>query len=103
MILVTTETVPGRTISGCLGLAVAERVVAPSAAQSFTFTTDRLIEVRQALLFEAREAVLQRLVDIAHELGGHAVVAIRLDYEQLESTMQLVLATATGTVVALDP
>lgn len=103
MILASTETVAGHEAVACLGIATAEAVVSPTTAQQFVMSRERIIEVREELLFEARERALQRLVDIATDRGGDAVVGVRLDYEIVEPNFGLLLASAVGTVVKLAP
>lgn len=103
MILASTDTIAGREATECLGIATAEGLAAPSTGQQFAMTRDKVLEIRQQLLFEAREAALQRLADIATTRGGDAVVGVRIDYEIMESTFQVLLASAVGTVVKLAP
>lgn len=103
MILATTESIAGREAIECLGIATAEGMAAPNSSQYFAMTGEKIMQVRQDLLFEAREQALQRLADIATARGGDAVVGVRLDYEIIEPTYHVLLASAVGTVVKLAP
>lgn len=102
MILATTEAIAGRAAVECLGIVTSEAVVAPTTAQAFTLSQEKILEIRQQLLFDARERVLDDLASIATARGADAVVAIRLDYEQIDSTQGILMATAAGTAVKLE-
>lgn len=103
MILASTEAIAGRRAVECLGIATAEGLASPTSSQQFAMSREKVMEVRRELLFAAREEALQRLADIATERGGDAVVGVRLDYEIIESTYHMLLASAVGTVVKLAP
>jgi uncharacterized protein YbjQ (UPF0145 family) len=101
MILASTEAVAGREAVECLGIVTAEAIIAPTTAQAFALTQETQLQVRQQLLFDARERALDELASIATARGANAVVGIRLDYEQLDGAQGFLLASAVGTAVRL--
>lgn len=103
MILVTTDQVAGRTIVECLGIVAAETVIRPTTAQMLSLSSDALVKTREDMLFEARETTLDKLARYASARGGDAVVAIRMDFESLEGSTGMLIATGAGTAVRLQP
>lgn len=103
MILATTETIAGREAIECLGIVVAEATVSPTASQMFTLSSEKIHQVRRDLIFDSREQALDQLASIALARGADAVVGIRIDYELIDPSQFLFLATAAGTAVRLAP
>jgi uncharacterized protein YbjQ (UPF0145 family) len=103
MILATTESIAGRDSVECLGIVVAEAMVAPTTGQLFTLSTEKMHQIRRDLMFDAREQALDQLANIALARGADAVVAIRIDYELIDPAQVFFAATAAGTAVKLAP
>jgi uncharacterized protein YbjQ (UPF0145 family) len=103
MILATTEGIAGRDSVECLGIVVAEALVTPTASQMFTLSSEKMQAIRRDLMFDAREQALDQLASIALARGADAVVAIRIDYELIDPTQFIFIATAAGTAVRLSP
>ena len=82
MLLVTSDTVPGREIAETLGLVTANSVRARHIGRDFlagvkSITGGQIGAYRQ-LLVESREEALAQLTAEAEALGADAVVAMRL-------------------------
>ena len=82
MILSTTHTVPGREISGIIGLARGSTVRARHAGRDIAAALKNLvggeIEEYTQLQAEAREQALQRMIQDAQRMGADAVVGIHV-------------------------
>jgi uncharacterized protein YbjQ (UPF0145 family) len=82
MILTTTHSVPGREISGILGIArgstVRTRHVGRDIMASLKNLVGGEIEEYTKLQAHAREQALQRMTDDARRLGADAVIGISI-------------------------
>ena len=104
MILVTTNTVPGRAITEELGIATGSTVrakhVGKDIAAFFKNIVGGEIKGYSDLLTEGREEAIERMVADAAEKGADAVVTIRLTTSTITSgAVELV---AYGTAVKLS-
>jgi len=103
MILVTTETVPGRTITRVLGLVRGNTIRARHVGQDIKAAFRNLIggEVVEytKLMAESREQAIDRMVAAADELGANAIVAMRLTTSMIMGGAAELLAYGTAVVV----
>ncbi|MBL7141036.1 MAG: YbjQ family protein [Planctomycetes bacterium] len=103
MILVTTETVPGKTITQVLGLVRGNTIRARHVGQDIKAAFRNLIggEVVEytKLMAESREQALDRLTAAAQEVGANAVVAMRFTTSMIMSGAAELLAYGTAVVV----
>ncbi len=104
MIIVTTDTVPGRRILATHGLARGNAVRARSLPRDIMAFVRGLIggEIPEytKMLAEAREQALDRLAEQAQAAGGNAVVGMRFVSAELMGSAAELLAY--GTVVTLE-
>jgi uncharacterized protein YbjQ (UPF0145 family) len=104
MIIVTTETVPGRTIRQSLGLVRGNTIRARHVGRDILATLRNLAggEVREytKLMAESREQAIDRMMEEAEQLGADAVVAVRFTTSMVMSTAAEILCF--GTAVTLD-
>lgn len=81
MIVVNTETVPGREIASVLGLVQGNTIRAKHLGRDIAASFKNLVggEIRgyTELLTEARRQAIERMVGQAAELGADAVVNVR--------------------------
>ncbi len=81
MIIVNTETIPGRTIGGVLGLVQGNTIRAKHAGRDFMAGLKNFVggELKgyTELLTEARQEAMDRMIAQAEEVGGNAIVNIR--------------------------
>ena len=103
MILTTTPSVEGRTISSYMGIVFGEVVagvdfVRDIAASITNFIGGRSGSYEQELI-DAREAALSELSQRAGALGANAVVGISVDYEALGNNMLMVNVSGTAVVL----
>ncbi len=103
MILVTTETVPGKTITQVLGLVRGNTIRARHVGQDIKAAFRNLIggEVVEytKLMAESREQALDRLTAAAQEVGANAVAAMRFTTSMIMSGAAELLAYGTAVVV----
>lgn len=105
MILVTTETIPGRTIDRAVGLVRGNTVRAKHVGRDIVAALRNLVggEISEysELMTEARNEAMNRMVEQAEQQGADAVVGIRFVTAQVGTgSAELV---AYGTAVKLAP
>ncbi|MFU8832209.1 MAG: YbjQ family protein [Wenzhouxiangella sp.] len=104
MILVTTETIPGREIQKSLGLVRGNTVRAKHIGRDILAVLRNLVggEITEysELMTEARNEALNRMIAQAEQQGAEAVVGIRFVTAQIgQGSAELV---AYGTAVKLS-
>jgi uncharacterized protein YbjQ (UPF0145 family) len=106
MILTTTDSVEGRSVSSYLGIVSGDAVMGTNLFRDLFASIRNIVGGRsQAYEKELRAAkagALDALAEEAEALGADAVIAIDLDYEAIggdSSTMLMV--SANGTAVRL--
>jgi uncharacterized protein YbjQ (UPF0145 family) len=106
MILTTTDSIEGRTVTGYLGIVTGDAVMGTNLFRDMFAGIRNIVGGRSGSyekeLRNAKAAALESLVEEAESLGADAVVSIDLDYEAIggdSSTMLMV--SASGTAVKL--
>ena len=106
MILTTTPTVEGRTITQYHGIVFGEVISGVNVLKDFTAGLSNLFGGRsntyEEELMNARTQALSELEQRAVRLGADAVVGIDVDYEVLGSDNGMLMVTVSGTAVSLD-
>lgn len=104
MIVVNTETVPGKTIVRVLGLVQGNTIRAKHIGRDIAAGFKNLVggELKgyTELLTEARRQAMERMIAQAHELGADAVVNVRFTTSAV--TQGAAELYAYGTAVALE-
>jgi uncharacterized protein YbjQ (UPF0145 family) len=105
MLLTTTPTIEGRTITAYLGLVTGEAIVGANIFRDMFATVRDIVGGRSAAyereLAKARNLAIEELKTAAQELGGDAIVGIDLDYEVLGSNNGMMMVSVSGTAVKL--
>ncbi|MEM7642974.1 MAG: YbjQ family protein [Pseudomonadota bacterium] len=100
MMIVTTETVPGREIEHALGLVRGSTVRSKHLGSDIVAGLRNLVggEVKEyaALLTGAREQAIDRMTSEASLLGADAIVAMRLETSTITQAASEVLAYGTA-------
>ncbi|WP_092694525.1 heavy metal-binding domain-containing protein [Tranquillimonas rosea] len=103
MIVTTTPTVEGRTITAYKGIVVGEAILGANVFRDFFAGITDVLGGRsgsyEKSLNEARETAIAELEERARAAGGNAVVGVDLDYEVIE---KMLMVSASGTAVVLD-
>jgi len=105
MILTTTPTVEGRTITEYKGVVFGEVIAGVNFIRDFAASIRNIIGGRSGSyeeeLVKARNQAMDELANRAIELGADAVVGIDVDYEVLGPDNGMLMVTASGTAVKL--
>ena len=100
MLIITTETIPGKNISESLGIArgstVRARNVAKDVLASFKNLIGGEIEEYTKLQADSREQALSRMITDAKKLGANAVVNVRFMTSVISQGAAEVLAYGTA-------
>ena len=103
MIVTTTPTVEGRTITAYNGVVVGEAILGANVFRDIFAGITDIIGGRSGAyeveLGRAREIALSELQDRARDLGGNAVVGVDLDYEVINN---MLMVSASGTAVTVE-
>ena len=106
MIVVTTETVPGKRIVDTLGLVRGNTVRARHIGKDILAGLRNIVggEVLEyaKLISESREQALDRMISEAESLGANAVVGTRFTTSMMMGGAAELLAVGTAVVVAGD-
>ncbi len=104
MIIVTTDTIPGRTILSTLGLVQGHTVRARHLGSDMMAGLKTLVggEIKgyTRLLQGAREEALQRMTQAAEAQGANAVVGVRFSTAAVMQGAAEILAYGTAVVVS---
>ena len=105
MILTTTPTVEGRTITEYKGVVFGEVIAGVNFIRDFAASIRNIVGGRSGSyeeeLVKARNQAMDELANRAIEVGADAVVGIDVDYEVLGPDNGMLMVTASGTAVKL--
>lgn len=106
MIVVTTDTVPGKRIVKCCGLVRGNAVRARHVGRDILAALRNIVggEVREytKLMAESREQAIDRMADDAKRIGANAIVAMRFTTSFLSAGAAELLAFGTAVIVEDD-
>ncbi len=105
MIITTTPTVEGRTITGYKGIVTGEAILGANILKDLFAGIRDIVGGRSAAyereLTNARETALREMEERAAALGADAIVGVDLDYEVLGQGGSMLMVSASGTAVTL--
>ncbi len=103
MILTTTSTVEGHTITDYRGIVVGEAIMGANVVRDFFAGITDIVGGRsgayETKLQDARETAMAELEERARAKGANAVVGIDLDYEVVGDSMLMVSVSGTAVVL----
>lgn len=106
MIISTTPTIQGKTITEYRGLVSGETIIGANVFRDFFASIRDIVGGRagsyEEVLREAKETALREMEMEARKLGANAVVGVDLDYETLGSANGMLMVAASGTAVVLE-
>jgi len=106
MILTTTPTVEGRTITEYKGVVFGEVISGVNFLRDIAASIRNIVGGRSGSyedeLIHARTQALDEMADRARDRGADAVVGIDIDYEVLGENNGMLMVTASGTAVKLN-
>ena len=105
MILTTTPSVEGRTISEYKGVVFGEVISGVNFLRDLAASIRNIVGGRSGSyeqeLIDARSKAVEEMSLRAQSLGADAVVGIDIDYEVLGENNGMLMVTASGTAVKL--
>lgn len=103
MLVVTTDTIQGRTIAEHLGVVTGEAILGVNIFRDLFSGIRDIVGGRaggyQNALRDARQAAMQDMIDMAQQAGADAVVGVDLDYEVLGRENGMLMVSINGTAV----
>ena len=94
MILTTTNTIEGRSITAYKGIVVGEAIMGANIVRDFFASVTGVVGGRsgayESKLRDARAEAMAEIEERATALGAHAVIGIDLDYEVVGDSMLMV-------------
>jgi len=106
MLLTTTNTIEGRTISNYFGMVTGEAIIGANIFKDFFASVTDIVGGRSGAyersLKDAKNIAVQEMVDAAKAQGANAVIAIDLDYETVGKDSGMLMVSASGTAVKLE-
>ena len=106
MIVTTTPSVEGKTITDYCGVVTGEAILGANLFRDFFAGVRDIVGGRSASyereLSKARQIALQELEEEASKVGADAVVGVDLDYEVVGQGGSMLMVTVSGTAVKLS-
>jgi uncharacterized protein YbjQ (UPF0145 family) len=103
MIMVTIDSVPGKTIKKTFGLVRGNTIRARHIGKDISAALRNIVggEIRDytKMMAESREQALDRMVEEAKELGANAVLNIRFATSMIMQSASEILAYGTAVIV----
>jgi uncharacterized protein YbjQ (UPF0145 family) len=104
MIVTSTPSLEGKSISQYLGIVVGETIVATNIFRDVMAGLRDIVGGRSGAyeekMREARDLALKEMTAEAEKLGANAVVSVDIDYETIGNNMLMV--SASGTAVKIS-
>lgn len=105
MILTTTPTVEGATITKYHGIVTGEAILGANIFRDFFASIRDIVGGRAASyekeLEKARRIALEEMYEKAQKLGANAVVGIDIDYETIGANGSMLMVSVSGTAVTI--
>lgn len=106
MLLTTTNTVEGKTITTYYGMVTGEAIIGANIFKDIFASITDIVGGRSGAyeksLRDAKNIAIQEMIEAAKALGANAILAIDLDYETLGKDSGMMMVSANGTAVKLD-
>ncbi len=103
MLMTTTPTIEGRTITDYYGVVTGEAILGANIFRDIFASVRDIVGGRSAgyekELRNAREIAFEEMAAAAAAMGANAVIGIDLDYETVGAQGGMLMVTATGTAV----
>jgi uncharacterized protein YbjQ (UPF0145 family) len=107
MLITTTHTLDGQSISEYLGLVSGEAILGANVFKDFFAGIRDIVGGRSAAyekeLRKAKQIAINEMIETAQALGANAVVGVDLDYETIGTGQggNMLMVSASGTAVRL--
>lgn len=105
MLMTSTPTFEGRTITDYKGIVTGEAILGANIFRDLFAGIRDIVGGRSAAyereLSKAREIALEEMTERAAVLGANAIVGVDLDYETIEAGGSMLMVSASGTAVVV--
>lgn len=105
MIVTTTPTIEGHTITEYYGIVFGEVISGVDFVKDFAASITNFFGGRsgsyESELIQARSSAIEEMCNRARQLGANAVVGVDVDYEVLGANNAMLMVTASGTAVTV--
>ena len=106
MLLTTTDTIEGKTITTYYGMVTGEAIIGANIFKDFFASITDIVGGRSGAyersLKDAKNIAVQEMQDAAKAQGANAVIAIDLDYETVGKDSGMLMVSASGTAVKFE-
>ena len=106
MLVLTTPNIEGKRITEYLGIVTGEAILGANIFRDFFAGIRDVVGGRSAAyeeeLRKAKQIAIREMVEEATARGGHAVIAVDLDYETLGANGGMLMVSASGTAVKFE-
>lgn len=106
MIITTTGSVEGRTITAYGGIVFGEVITGVNFMRDMAASLRNIFGGRSQAyeeeLMQAREQAIEEMAQRAEQMGADAVVGVKMDYEVLGADNGMLMVTVSGTAVRLN-
>jgi uncharacterized protein YbjQ (UPF0145 family) len=106
MIVSTTPSLEGKTITEYKGLVTGETIIGANIFRDIFASIRDVVGGRSSsyeqVLREAKDIAVKEMKEAAQALGANGVVGVDLDYETLGSANGMLMVTAAGTAVIIE-
>ncbi|HYM88126.1 MAG TPA: heavy metal-binding domain-containing protein [Nitrospiraceae bacterium] len=107
MILSTTPSIDGKKAVKYLGLVSGDAILGANIFRDFFASIRDIVGGRSAAyeaeLRKAKDIALGEMREQARNLGANAIVGIDIDYETIGASSSMLMVSATGTAVVVEP
>ena len=107
MILLTTPSIDGKKPVKYLRLVSGDAILGANIFRDFFVSVRDIVGGRSAAyeaeLRKARDIALGEMREQALHLGANAIVGIDIDYETIGASSSMLMVSATGTAVIVEP
>jgi uncharacterized protein YbjQ (UPF0145 family) len=107
MQITTTPNIEGKRIIRYCGVVAGEAILGANVFKDFFAGISDIVggrsETYERELQRAREIAIRELEQRAHAAGANAVVGVDLDYEVIGPSGSMLMVSASGTAVVLEP
>ena len=106
MLLTTTPTVEGHTISQYYGVVTGEVIIGANFLKDFTASIHDFFGGRagsyERTLIEAKENAMNEMSMRASQIGANSIIGIDIDYETVGQSGSMLMVACSGTAVKID-
>jgi uncharacterized protein YbjQ (UPF0145 family) len=107
MLIVTTPTLEGHRITKYHGVVSGEAILGANIFRDLFAGIRDIVGGRSAsyerVLRDAKQTALDEMAEEARQRGANAVVGVDLDYETIQASGSMLMVSASGTAVTIDP